>query len=743
MSGPKGSWPGDRPIVSHGENRGIISSGDNATNVVYIDSRFTATPSLLDLPIQQLDLLKPPLRRRLFGREELVEQVTDQLNNGRSVQLYGLSGVGKQAIALEVNGRLGAHGLRGTVLLPQAGPPDTLAAVYDRLARRIFGKDFLRGVDEDLLRAAVTRVTTHLTIVDCALTGEDLTRLLHCFPGCTFLLTSPYRTLPNDPGAIHHVQPLAPSPAAELLSAELGLPLGPVGLQNLQFNQAYRMAEGQPQRLLQYAAFIRNFDDWRARSGEAPFDHPGPTDTGQVSPQQQAEILAAALSEPARQVLVALATFQAPLHAAWFAAVTGNPHATASNLELFDRGLVTLHGDGHEHRITADAAVAVGSQGWPPTSATTAAEGIIALLASAKAAGTALPPPDPYLLVAVAHGLNSEGKRAQVSGFVRVTAPLALRAGHRRAALQLYALGRRAASQAGLTDDIEFYLRTGEQTRKLLDGDAIAAVTALAFLASSAGQAALTTATGAGQSAWAWHVAHHATQIWRRLVEFAQVKPAVAVATTVVLAGGAMTAVVVATNGSPDKIAAECSVARDASKAGLNIKVTTPQGLVAFYRASARDLQHPSSEITIPKLKEAIQKRADELNGLADNQARAGNEFADERRGIDSSDKVDTGARIEDHKARSVKDSLAAISSYCDKHHCACADVARGHHLAPQQSSLVTRRELLALSETPAPSARSRPVHHSTGLTPQHNFSPDEDDDHGLLPAWHVTVLRG
>lgn len=621
---PEGDWPGHRPIVSHGDNQGVISSGDHAMNVVYIDNRFTGTPGLLELPLRRLDLLKPPLRRPLFGREELVRQVTDQLRSGRSVQLYGVPGVGRQAIALEVTGRLGAHGRRGAVLLPQAGPADTLAAVYDRLARQVFGKEFLRGVEEDLLRAAVAKVSAHFTLVDCALSGAELARLQQTFPRCTFLLTSPYRTLTNSPDTVHHVQPLGRAAAAELLGAELGLPLGPVGLQNLQFDQAYRMAEGRPQRLLQYAAFIRGSDDWRARAAEAPFDRPGPVDPGQVSPLQQAEILAVALSEPARQVLVALATFGSPLHVAWFAAVTGNPYTTACGAELYDRRLVTLHGDGYEYRITADADAAVRAQGWPPTPATTAAEGILALLA--RVTGPGLPPPDPQLLLAVAHGLDAAGKRAEASRFVRATTPLALRAGHRRAAVQLYALGRVAASQAGLTEDLDFYLRTGEQTRRLLDGDRIAAAAALAFLASTAGQAAVTAATGAGQAASAGQIGRHVGRIGRKLLHLAQAKPAVAVVTAVAVAGGATTVAVVAASspGSP----AGCSTAYHSLDGRNPNGVMTPQELAAHYRRAATGLGDAAAEATDPHVKSVLQNRADELSSQADAQERAGNRLA-------------------------------------------------------------------------------------------------------------------
>ncbi|TQF06186.1 hypothetical protein E6W39_33155 [Kitasatospora acidiphila] len=617
-------------VVVQGDQRGIVSIGHYTTNVIYVEGGFVATPSVLELPVRRLPELTPPARAELFGRDELVTQVVDQLTVQHSVQLYGRPSTGKQAIALAVNGRLAQRGIRGTVLVPQTGQQETLADLYDRLARLLYGQLFLRQVDEAELRAAVRELSAHITLIDCTLSTESLSRLLETFPKCTFLITSQYETLP-DREAAHLVQPLTRAAAAELLSAELGLRLGPIGLRNLQFDQAYAMAEGLPQRLLQYAAFIRSSDGWRARTSEEPFEQPGPTDPATVSPAEQAEILAVALSEPARQVLVALETFGTPLSPHWFAPVTGNLQTSGVDRELYDRRLVTSQGDCYQ--ITADAAEAVRSQGWGPASPTTAAGGILEALSrpgstTQAASGGPQPllsPPDPHLLLAITDRLNDAQQWATASRFVRASAPLALQTGHRQAALKLYTLGQLAATRAGAQADVEFYLHTGEQTRRLLDGDAITAAAALAILASGPGQNIVAAATG-HTPASTGHLTQRIARFGRHALKLAQAKPALAVATAIVVAGGAAGITVAATSGDGGSgKPAGCNSAIGVVDPKNKTDARTPMDLVPYYHQRATGLSGAAAEATDPKVKSALQNRADALNSLADAQQSAGN----------------------------------------------------------------------------------------------------------------------
>ena len=477
MQPPQAGVPAERSVVVEGDNLGIVSTGDRALNVAFVDGRLQAAPSVLELPLREPTELPFTAGTRLFGRDELVERVVGRLAAGTSVQLHGLAGVGKKAIANAVHGELRAQGRRGHVLWPETGEARTLAALYRRLAGSFFGPDFVRPVDEEMLRQAVAGVSgVHITVYDCELGREDVARLLETFGGCTFLLTSRYRTL-SDSDAAHHVQPLSRDTAIELFSAELALPLGPVGLQNVQFDHAYQEAAGRPQQILQFAQFISGSDAWRARTDAGEHDAPAEFDAAELSPRHQAEALAVALSEPARRVLVALATFDSPLSPAWFAPVTGDPQATGAGPELFDRRLVVRHGEVYE--ITADAAAAVRALGWAPADGRTAAEGLMSALTGPDAPED----PEPYLLLAVAKALEDAQQWAPASRFVGIAAPIALRAGRKQTVLQLYALGLKAATRSGVAADVDYYLRTGEQTRRLLDGDEAAAAAALVVLA--------------------------------------------------------------------------------------------------------------------------------------------------------------------------------------------------------------------------------------------------------------------
>ncbi|WP_062214465.1 hypothetical protein [Streptomyces sp. NBRC 109706] len=131
--------------------------------------------------------------------------------------------------------------LRWHLLLPRAGGSKTLGQLHGRLAGLFFGRNFLREPDEAMLRTAVAGTTDHVTLSDTTLSGEDLSSLVDTFSGCTFLITSEVSRLPT-PAMSQHVQPLSRAAAVELLSGEPRLPLGPVGLQNLQFEHVYGMA---------------------------------------------------------------------------------------------------------------------------------------------------------------------------------------------------------------------------------------------------------------------------------------------------------------------------------------------------------------------------------------------------------------------------------------------------------------------------------------------------------------------
>lgn len=535
-------------VVIHGDNRGIVSVGNFAFNLLYSDGQFAETPDLTELPLREVPVLPQAGAAVLFGRQAVIDEVTAQLVSGQNAQLFGEPGVGKQAIAWAVNRQLGAQGLRGHVVLPQPSEAQySLSSLYRRLAGLFFGRAFLREVDESKLREAVSSHHAHITLVDCPLEREDVDRLLRTFAGCTFLLTSRYATLPG-PDAAHHVQPLTRAAAVDLLSAEVGLPLGPVGLQNLQFDHVYRQAEGRPQQLRTYAAFIKSADDWQARVTEEPLDRPASPDPAVLNPQQQAEVLAASLSEPARRALVALKTLGVPLGLTALAAITGTQYTADIVRELDDRRLATSVGGAL--RITAEAAVAVDALGWAGTDAEVAAEGVLRLLDSPQAAAV-----DADLLLSVAAGLDAAGKWALACRFDKAAALIALTDGRGQIALRLYALGLKAATQVNDHENLEYYVRTEQHTRRLLHGDLIAAGAAIAVLGGQAAHA--TTAKRAGRTG-------------RYIVKALQTKVGMIVGAAVIATAGTAVAAAMTSSGDNGRAAA-CDAADESWEATVTL----------------------------------------------------------------------------------------------------------------------------------------------------------------------------
>lgn len=126
----------------------------------------------------------------------------------------------------------------------------------------------------------------------------------------------------------------------------------------MQAEQAYAMAAGRTERLLLYAGFLKP-------SAGRPGREVQGLDTS-LEPLEQARILAAGLSEPARRVLTALNTFGAGLTPDYYAVVTGLPAESASGAsladagrELIDAGLVTRMDPGYPGAMAGSGASAV------------------------------------------------------------------------------------------------------------------------------------------------------------------------------------------------------------------------------------------------------------------------------------------------------------------------------------------------------------------------------------------------
>ena len=367
---------------------------------------------------------------------------------------------------------LSRDAVRGVELRPRLSQENTLTTVCEQLAGVFFHVNVASPAEEQLA-AAARGIAALVVICDCELPAGQVARLLATFPGCVFLLTSQHLTI-GRAGAAREIEPLDRRSALTLVTQELGHDTA--GLQQAQAEQACDLAAGQVQRLLLYAAFLRSTEWW-----------PGHRPLPELTVAEVATVLAGGLSEPARQVLVALATFGAGVPPDLFAAVAGlRPLRPGGDLavaaELLTARLVTEQGS--EISITADANAAVRAT-WPPASAQIAAQRLLPLLVS----GDAARPVSADLLVAVARQLAGRSEDAQLAiRFIRAAAPAAMRARQTRAWVQLTALGLREARAAGSQPDLEYFLQE-EHTRALFEGDRAAAAAAILELQSLPGAA--------------------------------------------------------------------------------------------------------------------------------------------------------------------------------------------------------------------------------------------------------------
>ena len=393
------------------------------------------------------------------GRDQVIGEVAAELAANLSVQLHGAPGVGKKAIARAVIRRLaaGPNPVRGVALWPSGGRPHTLGYLYERLAGLFFAGTTFQPPEPRLRAAAAAAGLAAVVVIgDCELPSRDLAQLLGTFPRCAFLLTSGHRTLFSS-GVAHEVGPLPLDAAAELIARHTGQ--HPAALSRLQVTQACNLAAGQTRRLLQYAAFLR------LTGGQF----------GLIPPLEQAAALAAGLTEPAGDVLAALATFGTELAPDILGAVTGRaggPAPAAAGAELQACALVTLGGAGAAdgeaaYRITPDALTAVTALGWAPASARTAGRGLLQRLSGR---GREQPPPSPALVAAVAGRLHADGAGQEAAALIRAALPGVLSAGYIQDWLGLLRLGRAAASAAGASSDLEYF--AGEEaTGQRLTGE--------------------------------------------------------------------------------------------------------------------------------------------------------------------------------------------------------------------------------------------------------------------------------
>ncbi|HEV2634181.1 MAG TPA: hypothetical protein VGX23_03475 [Actinocrinis sp.] len=417
---------------------------------------------------RELQRLHVRPRPEPVGRDELVARAAADLAEGRNVQLFGAPGVGRLAVAHAVAARLGALGHRGVQLL-DAEEPATLAALLSRLAWHFFDEAWYEP-DESQLRAAArdAGVSGIVVIADCDLTPAEIERLLDVFPRCAFLLTSSQQTLYAGSGTALEVDPLTLAQARELLVRELSAdPAHPVNLRPSQLNEAHRLAEGQTQRLVEYASFLRS----AARN-------PGRSPHQRAAISDQVTLLISGLTEPSRRVLAALARFAVALPPELFTPLAGLDASSAA-AELTAAGLIAARGE--VYTAVPDAISVLTGTAIDPA---LVADGLLAHLSdlAGQMQPTAMAPQLPRLCLEVARTLRDAGSSDKASALIRAAAPRALAAGKVDAWIRLVGLGIQCATAADRPTDLAYFL-SEHHTGALLRNDRAAAASALAALA--------------------------------------------------------------------------------------------------------------------------------------------------------------------------------------------------------------------------------------------------------------------
>ena len=441
-------------IVSDVTRSQIVIGDRNVALQVLLDggSGYSDRAASEPLRPRPLAVLNPRRTAEPVGRDELVEQAAAALLAGQSVQLCGVLGVGKTAVAEAVARRLAAERRQGVVLA--AGTVrDDLPALYTDLAKLFFSVSWYTP-DEAVLRAETARHRPSGVIVvpDCALSAQDADRLLGTFPDCAFLLCSQQQSLYSGQPVLD-IEPLSLDEARQLVERELGRPLE--GLEHVQVARIHELGEGRTARLLVCAAFLR-------RAAADARQHT----TVPLTPGEQTSVLVEGISEQARRVLVALCGF-GPAAPEAFDALTGLEGTEAAGEELEHAGLATRSGT--VLTATEDARAAVSGHGWTPDPRA-AAEGLLR-------AGR----PEPRLSVAVARALLEAGAPERVSAFARAAAPIALADGDVDAWRALVTLGLRTAREGRRSADLAYFLGE-DHTAALLRGDRVAAALALTAL---------------------------------------------------------------------------------------------------------------------------------------------------------------------------------------------------------------------------------------------------------------------
>lgn len=305
---------GDRvvQIDAHGAAHVVINEGTAVT--------ITRRPSPVMRPA-------PPFPD-MVGRAQELASISASLQQGRSVEVVGPSGIGKTALLRAAsNARLPESTHDGVIAVPaQIGVPESLNYVFDACyegTRRMVPR-------REELASALAELHLLVVIDDPSLDRESLDQLRLSLPGSLLLLSAHEQRIYRDVDAL--VLPGLPDQdGVALIEAYVGRTLTErersVGV------RVCEVLHGTPLELVRFASLVRSETDGDLVSVARAFGVDAQPEDVLVAVQRSTTV-----DEDA--VLAALAAFGAPVGASLVAAMSGRPDAGELLVRLAERGLV-------------------------------------------------------------------------------------------------------------------------------------------------------------------------------------------------------------------------------------------------------------------------------------------------------------------------------------------------------------------------------------------------------------------
>ena len=191
-----------------------------------------------------------PLGKPIIGRADIIGNLDSALWSGRTVQLYGPSGIGKSVIL-----RHAARVLRGGadgVVFVSAGSPEIRDVAQQLFEECYEAASYAPTVAElrHLMRGI--RITVYVDNAD--FTGEQLSQLMDMVPDANFVFASREPTLRGQ-GTVAEVRGLRVDDGIELLERESSLSIARPS--RAAASDLWAKTQGRPRLLLQVASLIR------------------------------------------------------------------------------------------------------------------------------------------------------------------------------------------------------------------------------------------------------------------------------------------------------------------------------------------------------------------------------------------------------------------------------------------------------------------------------------------------------